>query len=332
MDRDKRWDRTEKAYRAIVAGQGEQSQANPAAVIEAWYAQSDPQPGFGDEFLHPTVLLDPSGQAIATVQENDVVIHFNFRPDRARQLTQALTEEDFTGFDRGPRPQLANYTCMASYGEQFSLPVAYEKEPLKMILGEVIADAGIKQFRCAETEKYAHVTYFFNGGEERVFPGEERRLIPSDRSVATYDLAPAMKAREVTEAVLEALATKQFGFFVINFANPDMVGHTGNEAAAIQAVEVLDDCLNRIISAVEAQDGQIIITADHGNCEEMVDAEGYPHTQHTLNPVPFLVIGKHLSALRLKPGRLCDVAPTVLELIGLPQPEKMTGTSLIVHP
>ncbi len=324
MDRDKRWDRTEKAYRAIAYGDGELSKEDPATIMEDWYAVDDPHPGFGDEFIHPKVIGDFAG-----IQEDDVVIHFNFRPDRARQLTEAITNPQFKEFDRGPLPKLANYTCLAPYSEGFDLPVAFSKEKLSRILGELIAEKGMKQFRCAETEKYAHVTYFFNGGEEKVFPGEDRKLIPSNREIATYDLAPEMRAREVTTEVLDRLNSDAFDFYVINFANPDMVGHTGKEPAAIKAVETLDECLGKIVDAALAKDGTVLITADHGNCEEMLDADGHPHTQHTLNPVPFLVIDKQLKDIKLKDGRLCDVAPTILELMEIEKPKEMTGESLI---
>ncbi len=332
MDRDKRWDRTERAYQALVLGKGARSENDAATIVNDWYHQSNPQPGFGDEFVPPTVLIDPATkQPIGLIEENDVVIHFNFRPDRARQLTQALSDPDFSEFERQSFPVLSNFTCMAPYSENFDLPIAFRKEKLARIMGEIIAEQGMAQFRCAETEKYAHVTYFFNGGVEQVFPGEERKLVPSNREIATYDLAPEMRAREVTAEVLNALNTNKFGFYVINFANPDMVGHTGKEPAAIQAVEALDDCLGQIVDQVLQQDGIVIITADHGNCEEMIDAHGHPHTQHTLNPVPCIIIGNSVKELKLKPGRLCDIAPTLLELMGIEQPPEMTGESLIIH-
>jgi 2,3-bisphosphoglycerate-independent phosphoglycerate mutase len=330
MDRDQRWERTAMAY-AALRGTGTPSGNDPMATLEAWYQHGDPQPGFGDEFMPPTTFIDRVTRApIGTLQDDDVVIHVNFRPDRARQLTQALTDDTFTEFARENPPKLGHYTCMAPYGEAFDLPVAYTKEKLSKILPELIADQGIKQFRCAETEKFAHVTYFLNGGDEKVFPGEDRKLIPSNREIATYDLAPEMRAREVTTEVLAALASEQYGLFVINFANPDMVGHTGKEAAAVKAVETLDECLGKLVETVLDKAGVVLITADHGNCEEMVDSQGHPHTQHTLNPVPCLVIGSEIKDLKLKPGRLCDVAPTILQLMGLEQPKEMTGESLII--
>ncbi len=330
MDRDQRWDRTQQAYDMLLGQRGVASAVTPNQVVAQWYQQADPQPGFGDEFIPPTYFIDSENQAaIGAIQTGDVVIHTNFRPDRARQLTAALSDQNFQEFDRHSLA-LNHYACMASYGEAFDLPVAYTKESLSNILPEIIANQGMKQFRCAETEKFAHVTYFFNGGDETIFSGEDRKLIPSNREIATYDLAPEMRAREVTTAVLAALDSEQYELFVINYANPDMVGHTGNEPAAITAVETLDECLEKVVNKVLAQNGTVLITADHGNCEEMLDAQGHPHTQHTLNPVPLLVIGKDTKNLKLKPGRLCDVAPTILKLMGLAQPDEMTGESLII--
>lgn len=300
--------------------------------MKRWYETKNPKPGFGDEFFPPTVLLrHKSQEPVATLRDNDAAIFFNFRPDRARQLTQALTDTTFDSFERQKIPRLSCFVCMTPYSKDFDLPTAFRKQSPERILPEILAEQGMKQFRVAETEKYAHVTYFFNGGQEHVFPGEDRKLIPSNREVKTYDQAPEMRAREIAEEATNALRCKTYGFFVVNFANPDMVGHTGKKPAIIQALEVIDHSLGEIVGEVLMQKGIVIITADHGNCEEMVDKEGNPHTQHSLNPVPFILIGEGTKKMKLRSGRLCDVAPTILELLKIEQPEEMTGESLIVH-
>jgi 2,3-bisphosphoglycerate-independent phosphoglycerate mutase len=330
MDRDQRWNRTQAGFQAIVHGEGNQTEQEPQEVLEDWYAVPKPQPGFGDEFLPPTVFLNPATQKpIATIQNNDAAIFFNFRPDRARQLTQMMTDPDFSEIGRGARPPLKDFVCMSAYQENFDLPVAFHRRPIKNILPEILSKKGLRQYRVAETEKYAHVTYFFNGGKDHVFPGEERTLIPSNRDVTTYDQAPEMSAPELTKEVCQALDRDAFDFYVINFANPDMVGHTGKRAAIEKALESVDAGLGRIAHTVLKKDGHMIITADHGNCEQMVDEQGRPHTQHTLNPVPFILIGNDVKNIRLKNGRLADIAPTILELMGIDKPVEMTGESLI---
>lgn len=330
MDRDQRWERIKRAYDAMVHGIGDHSSDDPAIVMQTWYDTVNPHPGFGDEFIAPIVFVaDHSTEPIGKVQAGDVVIHCNFRPDRARQITRAFTDNNFTEFDRGAAPSLAQFVCMAPFSDEFQLPVAFSKEPIHKILPELISEQNIKQFRCAETEKYAHVTYFFNGGQEKPFPGEERKMIPSNREVETYDLAPEMRAREVTTEVRAALKQHKYGLFVVNFANPDMVGHTAKEPAVIKAVETLDDCMRQIAELVLEQEGHFIITADHGNCEELIDKDGLPHTQHTLNPVPLILIGNNVSDIKLREGRLCDIAPTLLQLMNIEQPKEMTGKSLI---
>jgi 2,3-bisphosphoglycerate-independent phosphoglycerate mutase len=261
----------------------------------------------------------------------DAALHTNFRPDRARELTRALAIADFDGFPRGTAPLAMHYACMTTYDKTFPLPVAYPKPIYPDIFPEVIAKAGLTQFRCAETEKYAHVTYFFNGGREEAFPGEERKMIPSPKEVATYDEKPEMSAAAVADAVTEAIDSAKFDFVLVNFANPDMVGHSGILSAAITAVEAVDAGIARIAAAVKRQGGAMLITADHGNCELMKDpASGQPHTSHTTNPVPLVYVNDaDRDATILPGGRICDVAPTMLELLGLAQPAAMSGHSLL---
>ncbi|MDK2855625.1 MAG: 2,3-bisphosphoglycerate-independent phosphoglycerate mutase [Bacillota bacterium] len=325
MDRDRRWERTALAYRALVHGQGETAPSAQAA-LEAAYAR-----GETDEFVRPTVILRQDGTPRGRIEDGDVVIFFNFRPDRARQLTRALIEADFAGFDRGPRVPRVHFVCLTQYDETFAAPVAFPPEELRDTLGEYLAAKGLKQLRIAETEKYAHVTFFFSGGEEKPFPGEERRLIPSPK-VATYDLKPEMSAYEVTDALLKELGEREYDLVVLNYANADMVGHTGSLEAAIRAVEAVDACVGRVVQAVLERGGAAIITADHGNAEEMIDpVTGEPHTAHTTNPVPFILVTPEPGRWGLRRGRLADVAPTILELLGLPRPEAMTGKSLLVR-
>jgi 2,3-bisphosphoglycerate-independent phosphoglycerate mutase len=323
MDRDNRWERVEKAYRAIVRGEG--SRAETAAKG----AQASIDAGKTDEFVEPFVVGDYHG----IDGTKDAGLHFNFRPDRARELTRALATEGFTGFTREAKPPLRVYACMTTYDAKLTLPVAFPKETYPDILPEIVARAGLTQFRCAETEKYAHVTYFFNGGREEPFVGEERQMIPSPKDVATYDEKPEMAAEGVTNAVVKAVESGTFDFIVVNYANPDMVGHTGVLPAAIHAVEVVDAGLGRIADTVRAKGGAMFITADHGNCELMVDpATGAPHTAHTLNPVPLLYVNDaDRSATIRTGGRICDVAPTMLRLMGLDVPAAMTGHDLLVH-
>jgi 2,3-bisphosphoglycerate-independent phosphoglycerate mutase len=324
MDRDNRWERVQRAYAAIVDGSGPRS-ASARAGIEASYAA-----GKTDEFVEPFVVGDYAG-----IAATDAAIHFNFRPDRARELTHALAVPSFDGFDRkgGRAPLEGRYACMTSYDARFGLPVAFPKEAFTNIFPEVIARAGMKQFRCAETEKYAHVTYFFNGGREEPFDGEDRKMLPSPKDVATYDHKPEMSAAGVAEAVRAAVASDRYDFVLVNFANPDMVGHTGVLDAAIRAVEAVDAGVGKIVDATLSLGGAVAITADHGNCELMKDpASGQPHTAHTLNPVPFIYVDRNDRGVRLRTGgRLCDVAPTMLDAMDLPQPPEMTGHSLLVH-
>ncbi len=319
MDRDRRWDRVKRAYDAIVHGQGESADSAVDALRAAYAA------GVTDEFVAPTVIGDPRSGRIGG---DDAVIFFNFRPDRARELTRALIEPGFDEFDRGPDPPLPWFVQMTEYAEGFAAAVAYPPESVTEVLADVLAGAGIGQLHVAETEKYPHVTYFFDGGSEHRRPLEEWRLIDSPREVATYDLAPAMSAPAITDLLCDRLAEGGLGFLLINFANPDMVGHTGVIPAAVEAVEVADACLGRVLAAVAAAGGIVLVTADHGNAEEMLAADGSPHTAHTTNPVP-LVVTKRGITLR-SDGRLADIAPTVLSLLGVDIPGSMTGRSLIV--
>jgi 2,3-bisphosphoglycerate-independent phosphoglycerate mutase len=258
------------------------------------------------------------------------VIFFNFRADRARELTRAFTQTDFAGFERPQVPRLSVFTCLAEYDETFALPVAFTPETYPDLLGAVVSRAGLKQLRIAETEKYAHVTFFFNGGEETPFPGEERVLIPSPQEVATYDQKPAMSAVEVTDEVVRRIDSGDYALIVLNYANPDMVGHTGNLPAAVTAMEVVDRCVGRVVDALLAAGGSALITADHGNCEQMDDGRGAPHTAHTANLVPLILVDPERRGLHLREGILADIAPTILALMELPQPAAMSGRSLLV--
>ncbi len=324
MDRDKRWDRIEQAYRLYTAGEGHRGN-DPVEAVRQAYSR-----GETDEFVTPAAMVDKSGRPLGTIQDGDGVIFFNFRSDRAREITYALTDPDFSGFSRNTRPELAGYVCMTQYDEKLTLPVAFPPVHLTDILGEVISRNGRRQLRIAETEKYAHVTYFFNGGEETPFPGEDRRLIPSPRDIPTYDQKPEMSALAVTEEMLRCLETREYDFIVLNFANMDMVGHTGVLPAAIRAVETVDLCVGKIVEAVQRQNGVLLVTADHGNAETMADENGNPHTAHTLNPVRLILVDDSRKQARLREGVLGDIAPTVLKIMGLKQPEAMTGTSLIL--
>jgi 2,3-bisphosphoglycerate-independent phosphoglycerate mutase len=323
MDRDKRWDRVEKAYRCLTEGVGNRA-ASPSAAIRTSY-----QANVTDEFVQPAMIESSFPDGL--IHDGDGVIFFNFRADRARQLTRAFTDEAFNEFPRSRRIKLATFTTMTQYDERFALPAAYPPRPIRNILGEAASRAGIRQLRIAETEKYAHVTYFFNGGEEKEFSGEKRVLIPSPKEVATYDLKPQMSAREVTEALIRELREQEIGLVIANYANADMVGHTGNFAAAVRACEVIDECLGRVVDAALSKHGRVIITADHGNIEQLIDYDtGMPHTAHTTNPVPVILLDEARKSSRLNKGTAIDVAPTVLQLLGLPQPAEMTGRSLIV--
>ena len=323
MDRDNRWDRVEKAYNALTAGEG-LTAADPVSAIEKSYAD-----GLTDEFILPTVMVDTSGSPVGTIKDDDGVLFINFRADRARELTRALTLPDFSQFNRKKVPSLSSFATMKLYDEKMPLPAAFHSVKLTNILCEVVSRAGLKQFRIAETEKYAHVTYFFNGGEEKLFPGEDRFLIPSPKEVATYDLKPEMSAYQVTEELENRIRSGEYGFILVNYANPDMVGHTGVLSAGIKAVEVIDECLGRVLSAVRDVNGVACITSDHGDVEQMIEYDtGNPHTAHTTNLVPFIVTKK---GIQLRPGTgiFADIAPTILDLIGIDKPAEMTGKSLI---
>ena len=324
MDRDKRWDRVEKAYLCLTEGVGNKA----ASVLET--IRKSYKDNITDEFVLPTVI--DSGIPEGLIRDGDGVIFFNFRADRARELTRAFTDDDFREFSRRGRLDLATYTTMTQYDETFKVPIAYTPREIRRILGEVASESGLRQLRIAETEKYAHVTYFFNGGEEKKFPGEERILIPSPRDVATYDLKPEMSAREVTESLVKYLREQDVGLVIANYANADMVGHTGNFEASVRAVEVIDACLGKVVDAAMGKKGKVIITADHGNIEQLIDYDtGMPHTAHTTNPVPVILIDEERRKCRLQQGTGIDIAPTLLQLLKLPQPKEMTGHSLIVE-
>ncbi len=327
MDRDNRWERVEKAFRTFTRGEG-LTAPDPVTAVEQAYER-----GETDEFILPCGLQDSDGKTFSGMQDGDGVFFFNFRADRAREITRALVEPGFSAFPVDGRPKLSAFMTMTEYDPRFNpwVEVAFPPQNLHHTLGEVISLQGIRQLRIAETEKYAHVTYFFNGGVETPFPLEDRCLIPSTREVPTYDLKPAMSAPEVTAEVIRRIHTRQYGLIVLNYANLDMVGHTGNLAAAIEACQVVDTCLGQVITAVREQGGRLIITADHGNAEEMIDLKhGGPHTAHTSsNPVPMILVDPDLHGVRLKNGLLADVAPTLLTLMGIEIPTEMTGACLL---
>jgi 2,3-bisphosphoglycerate-independent phosphoglycerate mutase len=317
MDRDRRWDRTKRAWDALVHGQAEGGHADSGeAAVRAAYER-----GETDEFILPT-LVGEEGR----IRDGDAVIFFNFRPDRARQLTRALGEPDFAEFDRGAAPRV-QLTTLTQYQEDWSYPIAFPPARPTVTLASVLAERGLAQLHVAETEKYAHVTYFFNGGEEHPYRGEERRLVDSPRDVPTYDEKPEMSARAAADAFVDEWRSGDYGFGVINFANPDMVGHTGVIPAAVQAIETVDGCLAKVVESVHASGGACVITADHGNADHMLEPDGSPNTAHSMNPVP-LVITAAAQGVR-DGGILADVAPTVLALLGQEQPLEMTGSSLI---
>lgn len=320
MDRDKRWDRVSLAYNAIVEADAPRA-GSARAAVEAAYADD-----ITDEFVKPTVIGGYKG-----MQDGDAVVMINFRADRARQILTALLDPGFDGFARKRPVKFAAAKGMVEYSTDLAplMQAFFPPTKLKNILGEVVSNAGLKQLRIAETEKYAHVTFFLNGGEERLYDGEERILVPSPK-VATYDLKPEMSAREVTDALTAAIRNKTFDLIVVNFANTDMVGHTGKLDAAIKAIETVDECLGRVIDALDEVGGCALITADHGNAEQMRDPEtGAPHTAHTTNPVPLVLAGRAAPRARLHDGRLADLAPSILALMGLPQPGEMTGRNLV---
>ena len=322
MDRDNRWDRVEKAYAAMVYGEGEIAN-DPIEAIENSY-----QKDVNDEFVLPTVIYEEN-HPVAKVETGDPVIFFNFRPDRARQITRAFVDQEFKGFERNTGYIAPKFACLTQYDETISAPVIFKpEEKLKNILGDYLAGLGLKQLRIAETEKYAHVTFFFNGGIETPYAGEERELIPSPQ-VATYDMKPEMSAYEVTDAVEAKIAQDKYDVIIMNYANCDMVGHTGIKSAAVRAVETVDDCLSRVVPAITGRGGAVLICADHGNAEEMVDHEtGSAHTAHTTNRVPVILAGYDQPA-RLRDGILADVAPTLLHLLGVNKPDEMTGKTII---
>jgi 2,3-bisphosphoglycerate-independent phosphoglycerate mutase len=319
MDRDKRWDRSKLAWDAIVLGRGEARDDAPSAAVAEKYAE-----GATDEFLQPLVfgLADER-----RVRDGDVVLFFNFRADRARQLSLAFLKEDFDGFDREGFPRTAYYT-LTEYDETYGCPVVFPTVELRNTLGEVVAAAGLRQLRVAETEKYPHVSFFFNGGVEEPNSGEDRAMLPSPRDCATYDEKPEMSAEDVTRTILDRAA--DYDLVIVNYANPDMVGHTGNVPAAIRAVECVDRCVERVVGKVLELGGCLLIAADHGNCEEMVNPDGSPQTAHTTFPVPLIYVGDDADGLRLEDGILADIAPTLLARLGVPAPPEMTGRNLLV--
>lgn len=318
MDRDKRWDRVEAGYNAIVCGEGVM-EPDPVKAVEDSYAAD-----VSDEFVKPVVCC-PEG----VINEGDSVIFMNFRPDRAREMTWALNLPDFDGFVRKKTVYPLSYVCTAQYDEALPLPIAYPPENIENTIGEIVSARGLRQFRVAETEKYAHVTFFFNGGVEKPCEGEERCLVPSPKEFPTYDLIPEMSARTVADKCIEAIKSDEYGMIICNFANCDMVGHTGVMDAAVKAVETVDECMGRVYDAARSMpDTVLIITADHGNADCMSDAEGKINTAHTTNPVPFVVCS---DSVKLRDGgRLADIAPTMLEIMNIPKPAEMSGSSLII--
>jgi 2,3-bisphosphoglycerate-independent phosphoglycerate mutase len=323
MDRDNRWDRVEQAYKALVYGEGVPASGGSAAVAASY------ENGKNDEFVVPAVVMK-DGKPVATVSENDSIIFFNFRPDRAREITRAFCSEEFDGFERGKRLNLV-YVCFTEY--DVTIPnkiIAFEKVSIDNTFGQFLAANHKKQLRLAETEKYAHVTFFFNGGVEVPNEGEERILVKSPK-VATYDLQPEMSAYEVADHLVEAIKSEKYDVIIVNFANPDMVGHTGIEAAAIKAVEAVDQCVGRAVNAIKEVNGQMFICADHGNAEQLIDYEtGESFTAHTTNPVPFILVNYDDAYTLRDGGCLADIAPTLIEMMGMKQPEEMTGKSLLI--
>jgi len=325
MDRDTRWDRTEKAYRLYTTGEGEK-ETDPVIAVKNAYAREET-----DEFVKPVIIVNESGTPLKTIEDNDGIIFFNFRPDRARQITRAFTELGFDFFAKEKTPQLCDYVCMALYDETFTLPVAFPPVHLENVFGQVISNSGLNQLRIAETEKYAHVTYFFNGGEEKPFPNEDRFLVPSPREVATYDQKPEMSAFQVAEKTVSFIEEEKYHMIVLNFANLDMVGHTGVIEAAVKACEAVDKCVEKVVSAVLEKKGTVLLTADHGNAEKMKDENNQTFTAHTLNPVPLIFISKNRINVQLQEGVLGDIAPTLLGILNIAKPAEMTGRSLIIE-
>jgi 2,3-bisphosphoglycerate-independent phosphoglycerate mutase len=321
MDRDKRWERTEKSYRAMVYGEGPQYTDPMKAIVESY------EKSVFDEFVMPTVIVQADGQPVGLVDSGDAVIFFNFRPDRAIQLSQVFMNEDFRGFERGEKaPKELYFVCLTLFSETVGGYVAYSPKNLDNTLGEVLVQNGLKQLRIAETEKYPHVTFFFSGGRDVQLEGETRILIPSPK-VATYDLQPEMSAYELAEAAVAQIEAEAQDVIILNFANPDMVGHSGLLEPTVKAVEATDDCLGKVVEAVLAKGGVALITADHGNADLVTNADGSRNTAHTTNPVPFIATSKHVT-LR-NDGILADIAPTILKLLEVVQPSEMTGKALI---
>ena len=322
MDRDKRWQRVQKCYDALVKGEGLKANSAVKAIEDSY------QKEVFDEFVEPTVICNGE-EPIAKIEENDSVIFFNFRPDRAREITRAIVDKEFNEFET--KKMNVYFVCFTNYDETMpNVHIAFKKETLHNTFGEVVSKAGLTQLRIAETEKYAHVTFFFNGGEEKQYPGEDRILVPSPK-VETYDQKPEMSAYEVTDKVVEALENDKYDAVILNFANTDMVGHTGSLEAAIKAVEAVDECVGRIVKVIEEKKGNLLITADHGNAEQMIDYKtGEPHTAHTTNPVPIILITDNPNYKLKENGKLADLAPTMLDLMGLEKPEEMTGESLLI--
>lgn len=321
MDRDKRWNRVQKSYDALVNGIGEKSNTAISAI------ESSYQKEIFDEFIEPTVICN-GDTPIATISDNDSVIFFNFRPDRAREITRTLVDKEFNEFET--KKMNLYYVCFTRYDDTMpNVQVAFKPTTLENTFGEYVSKKGLNQLRIAETEKYAHVTFFFNGGEEKQYEGEDRILVPSPK-VETYDLKPEMSAIEVTDKVVEAINSKKYDTIILNYANPDMVGHTGNLEAAVKAIETIDECVQRVIDAINAQNGVLLITADHGNAEQMIDYKtGEPHTAHTTNPVPLILVGMP-DNIKIKSGKLADLAPTMLDIMQLEKPTEMTGESLLI--
>lgn len=331
MDRDNRWDRVKKAYDCIVGRNIDHVSTSAVKAVQYYYDHPLDSSRRGDEFIVPTIIVDKSGLPVGPVFDGDSVVFFNYRGDRPRELTRAFVDNDFTEFDRGPKKDVF-FATLTNYEEGLCSNVILERPPKMVnILGEVVSSVGIKQFRCAETEKYPHVTFFFNDYREEPFVGEDRVLIPSPRNVSTYDQVPQMSAEGVCEATKKAILSRKYGLLVVNFANADMVGHSGSLGATIEAVETVDRCIGELLEAIDKVDGVAIVTADHGNADQMWNTqESLPHTQHTLNPVELVLYGHGCKDVNLRPsGLLADIAPTILQLMGIRKPEEMTGTSLI---
>ena len=332
MDRDLRWERIQLAYDCLTGRKIERTASTATEAVQFYYDNPLDRSRHGDEFVVPTAVVDAEGKPIAVVEDGDAVVFFNYRGDRPRELTRAFIQDDFDGFDRGPKPDLF-FATMTEYQKDLCPDVIFRKpEKMKHILGSFIDDLGIPQFRCAETEKFPHVTFFFNDYREEPFEFEDRALIPSPKEVPTYDQKPEMSAYGIKDATKEAILSGKYGLVVVNFANADMVGHTGSLEAAMQACAVVDECVGELLDAIDQMKGRAIITADHGNSDQMKQMDGSAHTAHTLNPVELVVYGEGCANLALKVGgRLGDIAPTLLRLMGLPIPVAMTGECLVVE-